>query len=83
MVYIGSRHPNWTGGRNVNYRKILTRAKVAAVCGICNARDERVLAVHHKDHNHKNNKILNLLWLCHNCHFLVHHHESERQKINF
>jgi predicted HNH restriction endonuclease len=43
------------------------------VCVLCKVSDKRILAVHHKDNNRKNNKVENLVWLCHNCHILVHH----------
>ncbi|MBI4281264.1 HNH endonuclease [Candidatus Uhrbacteria bacterium] len=35
-------------------------------------KNNRVLLVHHIDENRKNNVLSNLVWLCRNCHFLVH-----------
>ena len=77
-VYSGKNHPNWKNGRYV-YRDILSRFKPKEQCAKCKTNDKRVLAVHHRDKNRTNNDVTNLEWLCHNCHFLVHHyvHESE------
>jgi len=78
--FIGSKHSNWKNG-NSTYRNILSRHDVPMKCGLCNTEDKRVLAVHHVDRNHSNNKLDNLAWLCHNCHFLVHHDNVERQRF--
>lgn len=67
----GVNAPNWVAGESV-YRALLTRAGVEVKCRSCGIADPRLLAVHHKDSNRKNNDIRNLEWLCHNCHFLVH-----------
>ena len=75
-VYRGSNHTNWKGGESA-YRDILLRASVERLCRKCGTTDERILAVHHKDKNRKNNNLENLIWLCHNCHFLVHHYKHE------
>ncbi len=80
ITYIGSKHGNWKNG-DYAYRSILDRNGVTKICKLCRKKDERVLAVHHIDHNHSNNKLNNLTWLCHNCHFLVHHHVNEREKL--
>jgi hypothetical protein len=48
---------------------------------LCSTKDERVLAVHHIDHNRLNNKLDNLAWLCHNCHHLVHHDNVEKHRF--
>lgn len=80
QLYIGSDHKNFTTGES-SYRAVMERAKVPRVCRLCKAKDVRVLAVHHIDKNRKNNKITNLAWLCHNCHFLVHHYEGDREKF--
>jgi len=71
--FIGEKHGNWKDGRQV-YRSVLSRHKVPKTCRVCETKDERVLAVHHIDRNRLNNILENLAWLCHNCHFLVHHH---------
>jgi len=41
-------------------------------CNRCKNKDLRVLEVHHKDRNRKNNKIENLEILCANCHKIEH-----------
>lgn len=74
--FIGEKHSNWKGGE-FTYRDILKRNKTPEICKICSNKDSRVLAVHHIDKNHKNNKIGNLVWLCHNCHHLVHHYDAQ------
>jgi hypothetical protein len=71
-VFIGPKHANWKSGR-YSYKSVMLRNKVPKICKICKNKDGRVLAVHHLDKNKKNNNLSNLIWLCHNCHFLVHH----------
>jgi hypothetical protein len=68
--------PNWTGGQNV-YRLIIKRSDKEACCQKCGLKDERVLEVHHKDGNRRNNKLSNLIWLCRNCHCLSHIENKE------
>lgn len=82
MVFVGSRHPNWKHGfSNDYYRRILSRTKRKKVCQLCETTDSRILVVHHVDHNHFNNKLTNLMWLCQNCHFLIHHYKEERKRL--
>jgi len=71
ILQVGENHPNWTGGEFAG-RGILERANRKMVCTNCGITDKRVLMVHHKDSNRKNNKITNLIWLCQNCHHLIH-----------
>lgn len=78
--FIGPKHANWVHGKYV-YKSILRRNKVPEICVLCKVKDSRVLAVHHIDHNHSNNVLKNLCWLCHNCHFLVHHDSIEKQRF--
>jgi 5-methylcytosine-specific restriction endonuclease McrA len=78
--FIQEKHPNWKGGRNA-YRSVMRRSNVPKVCLLCKTTDTRVLAVHHIDENRKNNKIENLVWLCHNCHHLVHQYEEGRAQL--
>lgn len=80
VVHVGSKHPNWTGG-NSAYRNMLRRSQQKEICKRCEVNDKRILAVHHIDHNHNNNILSNLTWLCHNCHFLIHHDKNERLKL--
>ncbi len=79
-VYTGRNLANWKGGMS-SYRDIMRRAKIKPVCARCKNDDSRVMAVHHKDKDRKNNSITNLIWLCHNCHYLVHHHKSEAKNF--
>lgn len=82
IEFIGSRHPNWQGGHSSDsYRRILKRTGIKEMCKLCRNNDKRILAVHHIDHNHENNKQKNLTWLCHNCHFLVHHYQDLRKQL--
>ena len=80
QLYIGEKHSNFTTGM-YSYRSVLDRNKIKKVCQLCRTVDARVLEVHHIDKNRKNNTIENLAWLCHNCHFLVHHYDKEREKF--
>ncbi len=77
-AYTADNHPNWTGGL-YSYRDRLKRSEVTQECRKCKTTDERILAVHHKDKNRENNDLSNLIWLCHNCHYLVHHFKDESQ----
>ncbi len=80
QLYIGDKHKNFKTGEFV-YRAVMERARVPKTCSLCKTTDYRVLAVHHIDKNRKNNRLENLAWLCHNCHFLVHHYEEERLRF--
>ena len=75
-VAVGSNHPNWITGQS-SYRDILKRHDPRLICNKCASNDLRTLAVHHRDKNRLNNVPENLVWLCHNCHFLVHHYPDE------
>lgn len=79
QLFVGPKHANWKHGRQV-YRSVLSRVGREKVCEICRTKDERILAVHHKDRNRLNNAAENLAWLCHNCHFLVHHYDVGRDR---
>lgn len=71
-IFIGPRHPNWKGGEHIEHKNLLLKNGIKPICKLCGCRDKRVLAVHHLNRNKKDNKIKNLVWLCHNCHHLVH-----------
>ena len=75
-IYTGVKHPNWAGGTS-SYRAILRRTERPRFCARCKSSDIRILTVHHKDKNRQNNSVPNLIWLCHNCHYLVHRYKSE------
>jgi 5-methylcytosine-specific restriction endonuclease McrA len=42
------------------------------LCNRCKNKDKRVLIVHHKDRNKKNNNLANLEIICANCHMIEH-----------
>lgn len=70
-VRFGVNAPNWIAGETV-YRDLMRRFKVPYKCARCGISDKRVLVVHHKDENRKNNSIDNLDRLCCNCHAILH-----------
>jgi len=70
----GEKHPNWRGGRYIDYKNMLVQSNVKRICKLCRTSDKRLLIAHHKDRNRKNHDIGNLVWLCHNCHHLVHNY---------
>jgi len=76
IAFIGPKHANWKGGESA-YRDILIRSKIPQTCKKCETKDKRILAAHHVDKNKKNNSIENLIWLCHNCHYLIHHYNVD------
>lgn len=75
-IYVGKNHSNWTTGES-SYRDRLIRSNKEKICCKCKTEDIRILAVHHKDRDRSNNDLNNLIWLCHNCHYLVHHFKHE------
>ena len=72
QIYVGENSANWKNGEKA-YRSILLRSNQNQACVLCKIDDLRILTAHHKDHNRTNNKLDNLMWLCLNCHYLVHH----------
>lgn len=80
-TFSGQWHASWKNGIHA-YRKILARElQIPKLCEVCEIVDPRILIVHHIDKNRNNNSVDNLSWLCHNCHFLVHHHKDEMKKF--
>lgn len=79
QYFSGPLHTNWTTGEH-SYRSAIKRAGKEVKCEVCDVTDERILAVHHKDRIRTNNDPSNLAWLCHNCHFLVHHYDVGRDR---
>jgi len=75
-VYSGKNHPLWRGGEFV-YREKLIRSGQKIICKKCGLVDKRVIIAHHVDKNRKNTDLRNLVWLCRNCHFLVHNHNED------
>ncbi len=78
--FVGEKHANWKTGLHT-YRNRMLQSDSPKICRLCKTQDERILAVHHIDKNRQNNKLSNLAWLCHNCHFLVHHYDTERDRF--
>ena len=81
IEYSGNRHAGWKGGMSI-YRKMMLESETLIKCRICNQKDLRILAVHHIDQDHSNTNLNNFEWLCHNCHYLVHHDKLEKQRFN-
>ena len=71
VLFSGKKHPNWRGGEFI-YPKVMKQHGIPPVCNKCGLKDKRVLIIHHIDHNRKHNVIKNLMWLCRNCHYLIH-----------
>jgi hypothetical protein len=80
ILFSGENHANWKYGKSA-YRRILSETNQKKCCRRCNVTDARILVVHHKDHDRENNKVDNLIWLCLNCHFLVHHDKFIELKV--
>jgi hypothetical protein len=80
QLYFGEKHSNFKHG-TASYREKMRRSGIKKTCNLCKIADARVLAVHHIDQNRKNNMIENLIYLCHNCHHLVHRYPQERSKL--
>jgi hypothetical protein len=74
--YSGEKHYLWRGGEFV-YRNLMLKSGNFPKCKLCGIDDIRILVVHHRDKNRKNQKLENLVWLCMNCHHLVHNHSGE------
>ncbi|TSC87049.1 MAG: hypothetical protein G01um10148_154 [Parcubacteria group bacterium Gr01-1014_8] len=79
QYFVGRRHKNWIHGRAA-YRTVLARIGREKICESCKTKDTRVLAIHHIDRVRTNIDPSNLVWLCHNCHFLLHHYDVGRER---
>ncbi len=79
QFFVGKKHTNWRNGRSV-YKTVLRRLGREKICVLCKTKDERILAVHHIDRVRTNVDPENLAYLCHNCHFLVHHYDVGRDR---
>ncbi len=79
--FAGILHANYKNG-NTTYRNLLLKNSKIKSCMLCDKDDLRILAVHHIDKNRSNNDLSNLAWLCHNCHFLVHHFKDEEDRFD-
>lgn len=54
--------------------KILIDGNIKPICRLCGYSEIRALDVHHLDETKSHNTVDNLVWLCRNCHHLVHCH---------
>lgn len=79
--FIGDKHANWIDGSSA-YRRILKSSTDAQICTLCGLTDKRILNAHHLDHDRLNNDKSNLVWLCLNCHFLIHHDKNEEGRLS-
>ena len=61
----------------MEYKNILIQNGTKPICKLCGCKDKRVLVVHHLDRKRNNNAIRNLVWLCLNCHHLVHYYKNQ------
>jgi hypothetical protein len=78
--FSGDKHKLWISGEST-YRKVMKGSEKEKICHRCSDKDERTLIVHHVDHDRKNYDIKNLIWLCRNCHFLIHYDKLEEEKL--
>ncbi len=78
--YLGEKSKNWINGIRT-YRNILRRSNAPEVCCLCGNSLKILLVAHHIDKNRENNDVTNLVWLCHNCHYLVHNDRDSSEKL--
>ena len=77
-VKSGDAHYNWKGGKNKWQRKQNRKHLkeigiiVCELCGVDEGTHGKKLDVHHKDSDHQNNTIDNLMLLCTSCHSKGH-----------
>lgn len=77
---LAERHPNWVSGEFA-YKEILSRQSPHKKCLLCGYKNKEAIIVHHVDQNRKNNKVENLVWLCRNCHHLVHNYTEPYKRL--
>jgi hypothetical protein len=65
-IKLGKLNPNFKGGRDRTYRKIMKNILSCQNCG-----RQYKLEVHHKDGNHLNNVSDNLIKVCRKCHMIL------------
>lgn len=71
-LHLGSNHPQWNYGE-ASYKQSFFRSyRGRKVCARCGNEDKRVLVIHHRDKDRRNNTLDNLVLLCRNCHCLRH-----------
>jgi hypothetical protein len=67
---LAERNGQWKGGVNDDYCKRIAIENLKQECAVCKSIER--LNVHHKDRDRKNNKLENLIMLCHKCHRKIH-----------
>lgn len=68
----GELAPSYIDGlKEPAYRKIYIRSGMEMACKLCNS--DKDIEIHHKDGDHYNNDINNLVALCRKCHHTVAH----------
>lgn len=68
----GQNSPNYIDGlKEPVHRKIYIRSGKEMICKLCNS--EENIEIHHKDGDHYNNDINNLVALCRKCHHTTAH----------
>ena len=77
----GANNTKWKGGVSEQwYRKLMAEAQIPAICVDCGAVEK--LHIHHKNKNHRDNRIENLEFVCPKCHKKRHPQPcTEEQKI--
>jgi len=78
--FRGKSHGNWKHGKFA-YKNILAEKSDSAECVLCEEGNEYVLVAHHIDEDRSNNDSENLVWLCRNCHHLVHNYQQEKDRL--
>jgi hypothetical protein len=75
-LHLGTNHPQWNYGEASYKQSFFRNYTKERKCIRCGNKEERVLVIHHKDKNRKNNLIENLELLCRNCHYLRHEYNE-------
>ena len=81
----GANAPSYIDGRNkfkgAIYRKMMLVMDSNPKCSLCGSTSK--LHVHHKDGNHNNNDLKNLMWVCVKCHNTKAHRRLRNSKGQF
>lgn len=65
------KNPQWKGGVSEDYYRRIRREIKPDICELCGKSDGQI-NTHHKDGNHYNNGLNNLIVLCNKCHANLH-----------
>lgn len=63
--------------RNLKYQLKAKRKIKRCKCG-----HWRILQIHHKDNNPQNDNLLNLVWVCPECHDKIHNRKPHKQSFH-